>query len=117
MESSSAAYTAGKFSLQRPKMPQRARVLPSSFLWPFFTSIIEKTCRRVKRLSVPLNDSSRGGTERPRYTMGAVAHGTTDSFSLPVTGSASEHIGFEVAPVVRLYVTLRTRRSNQANAG
>src|SRR3954447_11861421 len=113
LASSSAAKVDGKFSLQRPKMPQRARVLPSSFLWPFLMSIIENTRKRLNSPRFPLNDTSRGGTERPRYTAGASsefpnmpsapAHGRGAPPSFPPDfASVSEHMTFDVAPVVRL---------------
>src|SRR4051812_3018963 len=101
-------------------MPHRARVLPSSFVPPFLMSIIEKTCNRLNNLRFPENDISRGGTERPRYTLGASsespyrplapAQGRGRPPSLPPEpGSVSEHIGLEVAPVCRLIVVDTTR--------
>src|SRR5881397_1344293 len=71
IESTDAANVERKFSWQRPKIPHRTRVLPSSFFWPFLTSIIEKMWKRLKNVRLPLNENSRGGTERPRYTIGA----------------------------------------------
>src|SRR6185503_18538399 len=133
IESIVAPYVAGKFSWQRPKIPQRARVLPSSFLAPFFTSSIEKTWKRRKRPSVPLNDSSRGGTDRPRYTDGASsavpkrpsapAQRRGAPPSLPCDpGIVSEHIGFDPTPNfglagLRSIVVETTRFSNQPKTG
>jgi len=99
-------------------MPQRTRVLPSSFLWPFFTSNMVNTWKRSSSVSVPLNDISRGGTDRPMYTSGAFAHGTPGplGFSAP-PGSVSAHMRFDATPVVRLNDVDTRRFSNQANAG
>src|SRR5687768_7634548 len=97
-------------------MPHRARVLPSSLWCPRFTSIIEKTRKRFSSVSVPLNESSRGGTDRPMYTRGAVPHGLADPASSrpPEPGIVSAHIRFDATPVVRLYDVLTRRFSNQA---
>src|SRR5262245_37297220 len=117
--SSSEANVDGKFSLQRPKMPQRARVLPSSFLAPFLTSIIEKMRMRLNSPRLPVREISRGGTDRPRYTAGALAHGIRDPLASlpPEFGIVSAHMTFEVTPVVRSISADTTRFSNQANAG
>src|SRR5512138_2254472 len=123
--SSSDANVLAKFSLHRPKIPPRTRVLLSIFFAPFLTSTSEKTWKRFKRLSVPLNDSSRGGTERPRYTIGAssavpyLPSGPVHSRGVPPSlpcdpGMVSAHITFEVAPVVRSIVADTTRFSNHA---
>src|SRR4029078_7957489 len=114
-------------------MPQRARVLPSSFLPPFFTSSIEKTWKRRKRPSVPLNAISRGGTDRPTHTDGASSdvpyrpsgpaqrRGAPPSFPCD-PGIVSEHIGFDPTPNVllaglRSIVVETTRFSNQPKTG
>src|SRR5262245_28141350 len=117
--SSSEAKVDAKFSLQRPKMPQRARVFPSSFLAPFLMSIIEKTRMRLNSPRLPLNESSRGGTDRPRYTAGALAQETREPLASlpPEFGIVSEHMTFEITPVARSMSADTTRFSNQANAG
>src|SRR5436305_3089407 len=128
IESTDAANVERKFSWQRPKMPQRTRVLPSIFFWPFLTSIIEKMWKRLKNVRLPLKENSRGGTERPRYTIGASsavpylpsrpAHRRGVPPSLPCEpGIVSEHITLLIAPVCRLIVDDTTRFSYQLNAG